>query len=222
MQIEPIAYARNGFSSKFGIPRQSWENSCIETRIVFEPCCRQAEALRGIEQFSHLWLLWGFSQVEHERHQDTKPLHLTARPPRLGGNTRMGVFATRSPYRPNPIGLTSVRLARLDGLDLIVIGADLMDGTPIYDIKPYLPFSDAHTDARGGYADAVCDYRLSVRWLCDCPTNVLEWEEILSQDPRPAYQDDISRVYKLDYAGYCASFRVEKNTLWVDKMDKIY
>lgn len=218
MEILPIAYARNGFSQKFGIPRQSREGSLLLTRIVFEPHYRQAEALRGIEEYSHLWLLWGFS--ENKQQDDWTP---TVRPPRLGGNKRMGVFATRSPYRPNPIGLTSVRLLRVeettDGLTLLVSGADVLDGTPIYDIKPYLSFSDSHPDAKNGFAEAPKDYRLSVCWpanvalLTACPQ--AELTEILSQDPRPAYQDDPERLYGLEYAGWEVHFRVQEGRVVV-------
>ena len=154
----PIAFAKNGFTDKFGIPRQPSTGSTIETRIVFTPEFRNPDAIRGIEQFSHLWLIWGF----YERSNN-----LTVRPPRLGGNTRLGVFATRSPFRPNPIGLSSVRLLRVacdsaTSRELIVSGADLLDGTPIFDIKPYIPYSDAHPDATNGFAEDTKDYRLPV------------------------------------------------------------
>ena len=157
MDIQPIAYARNGFSQKFGIPRQSREESCLLTQIVFAPEYRVREALRGIEGYSHLWLIWGFS--DNKPGESWSP---TVRPPRLGGNKREGVFATRSPYRPNPLGLSSVRLLRVEetpaeGLILLVAGADLMDGTPIYDIKPYLSYTDAHPDDRNAFAEATKD-----------------------------------------------------------------
>lgn len=225
MELQVIAYARNGFSQKFGIPRQSREESAIETRIVFAPDYRVREALRGIESYSHLWLLWGFDKVEAER-----VWHPTVRPPRLGGNRRMGVFATRSPYRPNPIGLTSVRLLRVeetadDGQVLVVSGADLLDGAPIYDIKPYLSFTDSHPAARNGFAEETKDYRLEVRAAEDMLQSALQagcpWaaiEEILSQDPRPAYQDDGERVYHVDYAGWSVAFRVESATVCVEKV----
>ena len=225
MELQVIAYARNGFSQKFGIPRQSREESAIETRIVFAPDYRVREALRGIESYSHLWLLWGFDKVEAE-----KAWHPTVRPPRLGGNRRMGVFATRSPYRPNPIGLTSVRLLRVeetadDGQVLVVSGADLLDGTPIYDIKPYLSFTDSHPAARNGFAEETKDYRLEVRAAEDMLQSALQagcpWaaiEEILSQDPRPAYQDDGERVYHVDYAAWSVAFRVQGATVCVEKV----
>ena len=153
MELKVIAYARNGHTDKFGIPRQSREESPILTRIVFKPEYAVKEALRGIEGYSHLWILWGFNTT------DWSP---TVRPPRLGGNTRMGVFATRSPFRPNPLGLSSVRLIGIEDGDLIVSGADVLDGTPIYDIKPYLSFSDSHPEAINGFAEEHKGYRLRV------------------------------------------------------------
>lgn len=233
MELQVIAYARNGFSQKFGIPRQSREESCIETHIIFTPAYRVREALRGIEDYSHLWLLWGFSQCEQIKGERPKlkddglDWSPTVRPPRLGGNKRMGVFATRSPFRPNPIGLTSVKLQRVeeskdDGLVLVVSGADLLDGTPIYDIKPYLTFSDSHPNAKSGFAEATQNYHLEVQVneellreaLKDgCPWNAIK--EILSQDPRPAYQNDSKRVYHVDYADWEVSFTVEIATVCI-------
>lgn len=211
MQLSVIARAKNGFTSKFGIPRQSRETSLIHTRIVFEPEFRDANMLRGLESYSHLWLIWGFSQS-----QGWSP---TVRPPRLGGNTRVGVWATRSPFRPNPIGLTSVRLEAIDHGDLIVTGADLLDGTPIYDIKPYLSFSDSHPDALNGFAESTKDYRLPVVYPDNMPPidedTLAQLTEILSQDPRPAYQDDPSREYGLDYAGWSVHFVVHDNVVRV-------
>jgi len=230
MQLQTIAHARNGFSQKFGIPRQSREESCIETRIVFTPEYRVREALRGIEDYSHLWLVWGFSKNEKitsERSDSPTDWSPTVRPPRLGGNKRMGVFATRSPFRPNPIGLTSVRLLRIEesqneGLVLIVSGADLLDGTPIYDIKPYLAFSDSHPNAKSGFAEATQDYRLNVEidetLLQKISQQGCPWEaikEILSQDPRPAYQNDPQRIYHLDYATWRVDFTADTATVCV-------
>ena len=229
MTLKVIAYARNGHSDKFGIPRQSREESPILTRIVFEPEYSVPEALRGIEGYSHLWLLWGFSEVQKDKEEnDWSP---TVRPPRLGGNKRMGVFATRSPFRPNPIGMSSVRLVRVQTDDasgakgnrteLIVSGADLLDGTPIYDIKPYLSFSDCHPEAENGFAEETKDYRLEVDWteVSESIANDAKLKEdltyILSQDPRPAYQDDPAREYKLDYAGYTVTFTVDASTAHV-------
>ena len=168
MHLQVIAHAHNGFSQKFGIPRQSREDSCIETHIIFTHAYRVREALRGIEDYSHLWLLWGFHEAVRRETKDKDGWSPTVRPPRLGGNKRMGVFATRSPFRPNPIGLTSVKLLRIEetpdnGLVLVVSGADLLDGTPIYDIKPYLAFSDSHPEARNGFAEATQDYHLEVQ-----------------------------------------------------------
>ena len=232
MELKVIAHARNGFSQKFGIPRQSREDSCIETHIIFTPAYRVREALRGVEGYSHLWLLWEFHEVEGEKGKlkgengkmDWSP---TVRPPRLGGNKRMGVFATRSPFRPNPIGLTSVRLLRVEesddnGLVLVVSGADLLDGTPIYDIKPYLTFSDSHPDANNGFAELTKDYRLEVKIDDELLRDILRegcpWDainEILAQDPRPAYQGDPERVYHLDYDGWSVDFIVNGATVCV-------
>ena len=239
-----IAYARNGHTDKFGIPRQSRDESPILTRIVFEPEYSVKEALRGIEGFSHLWILWGFSkqdetsiqpaQDQHESRessQTTEDWSPTVRPPRLGGNKRVGVFATRSPYRPNPIGLSSVRLIGIQPsafsrqLELIVSGADVLDGTPIYDIKPYLSFSDSHPDAKNGFAEETKDYRLEVDWTDIEPKTDRKWVEemtyILSQDPRPAYQDDPNREYKLDYGGITVTFVVKDGTVFVKNLEKM-
>ena len=233
MHLQVIAHAHNGFSQKFGIPRQSREDSCIETHIIFTHAYRVREALRGIEEYSHLWLLWGVSQCEQIKDERLKVKDAglawspTVRPPRLGGNKRMGVFATRSPFRPNPIGLTSVRLLRVEetsnnGLVLVVSGADLLDGTPIYDIKPYLAFSDSHPEAKNGFAEATQDYHLEVHipeqllqkvHPQGCPWDALK--EILSQDPRPAYQNDPERVYHLDYDSWMVDFTAASATVCV-------
>ena len=242
MTLKVIAYARNGHTDKFGIPRQSREESPIVTRIVFEPDFAVPEALRGIEGFSHLWLIWGFSETSRCRdlemskeRKEVPEWSPTVRPPRLGGNKRMGVFATRSPFRPNPIGLSSVKLVGIENGDLIVSGADLLDGTPIYDIKPYLSFSDSHEDAKNGFAEETKEYRLNVVWEEASSTSIAknhgkslglprntkdEITYILSQDPRPAYQNDPTREYKLDYAGYTVTFVVEEQTVVVKKIAK--
>lgn len=216
MEFKVIAYARNGHTDKFGIPRQSRDESPILTRIVFEPEYRIAEALRGIEGYSHLWLIWGFNTTEWSP---------TVRPPRLGGNKRMGVFATRSPFRPNPIGLSSVKLIGIENGDLIVSGADVLDGTPIYDIKPYLSFSDSHENAQNGFAEAHKDTRLEVEWngqSLGLPADTLEAiTYILAQDPRPGYQDDPEREYKMDYAGYTVTFCVNMQEVIVKKIEKM-
>jgi tRNA-Thr(GGU) m(6)t(6)A37 methyltransferase TsaA len=229
MELKVIAYARNGHTDKFGIPRQSRDESPIVTRIVFEPEYSVPEALRGIEGFSHLWLIWGFSEGERLKVKGERgEWSPTVRPPRLGGNKRMGVFATRSPFRPNPLGLSSVRLLRVQlsaighQPELIVTGADLLDGTPIYDIKPYLSFSDCHEDALNGFAEETKDYRLHVEGLTGAIDESVkaDIEYILSQDPRPAYQDDPEREYKMDYAGWRITFTVKVPNVFVKKIEK--
>lgn len=234
MDLKVIAYARNGHTDKFGIPRQSREESPILTRIIFEPEYRVPEALRGIEGYSHLWLIWGFSEMENGKRKTESDWSPTVRPPRLGGNKRMGVFATRSPFRPNPIGLSSVKLVGIENGELIVSGADVLDGTPIYDIKPYLSFSDSHEDAKNGFAEETKEYKLVVDWgesstklaknleqSLGLPRNTLdELSYILSQDPRPGYQDDPEREYKLDYAGWTVTFVVNGSKVIVKKLEK--
>lgn len=214
-----IARIHNDFKEKFGIPRQSGIADEFISVIVFEPEYRVNEALRGIEDFSHLWLIWNFSKSERE---DWSP---TVRPPRLGGNKRMGVFATRSPFRPNPIGLSSVKLVSIEhtndrGTVLVVSGADLLDGTPIYDIKPYLAYTDSHPNAVGGFADGVMDYSLDVIF----PENLLSRIEkskrtglvtLLENDPRPSYISDSERIYTFDFAEYEISFKADGKTLTV-------
>jgi len=217
-ELHVIAYARNGHTDKFGIPRQSREESPILTRIVFEEKYNIPEALRGIEGFSHLWLLWGFDRVKSQEPRDESEWSPTVRPPRLGGNKRMGVFATRSPFRPNPIGLSSVRLVGIADGELIVSGADVMDGTPIYDIKPYLSFSDCHPEAVNGFAEETKNRTLPVVCDGDLPPDICY---ILSQDPRPAYQDDPEREYKLDYDGWRVTFTVEDSTVFVKNLEKM-
>ena len=208
--MEIIARIHNDFPTKFGLPRQAGLAPSLRSKIVFEPAYRVAEALRGLEDFSHVWLIWGFSASE-----GWSP---TVRPPRLGGNVRMGVFATRSPFRPNPIGLSSVRLESIEkdgdnGLVLIVSGADLMDGTPIYDIKPYLPGADAHPEATDGFVGANRQQLLAVEIAPSLAARLTDSQlatlrEILAQDPRPAYHDDPDRVYGLSYAGLDIHFKV--------------
>ena len=210
--MKTIARIRSDFPAKFGIPRQSGLVDALTATVVFEPPYRNPDALRGIEAFSHLWLLWNFSEAEREEWSPT------VRPPRLGGNTRGGGLATRSPFRPNPIGLSSVRLLEVrlhtpDGPQLLVGGADLMDGTPIYDIKPYLPFTDSHPDAVGGFADTVREKSLRVKLPHDPPAHFSEKERetlcaILAQDPRPSYQDDPERVYRFTCGAWDIAFCV--------------
>ncbi len=218
MELRRIAYIKCDFPDKFGIPRQSGLADTA-AEIIFEPEYQAAEAFRGIEEYSHVWLIWGFSEVSGE---SFKP---TVRPPRLGGNRRVGVFATRSPFRPNPVGLSCVKLERLEyrkgeGPVLVVSGADLMDGTPIYDIKPYLPYVDAKTDARGGFADHVKGYALEVefpgQWLSCVPEEKREALcQVLAQDPRPAYQEDPERIYGMLFSGLEIKFRVADGKLTV-------
>ena len=216
--ITPIAAIRTEFSSKFGIPRQAGLAEDLRGTVVFEPAFRVDEALRGLEGFSHIWLIWGFSE---NRERDWTP---TVRPPRLGGNVRMGVFATRSPFRPNGLGLSCVRLIgmqREDGLGttLTVAGADLMDGTPIYDIKPYLPYADCRPDAAGGFASEIPE-RLEILIPPELKEKIPEEKrtaltEVLAQDPRPRYQEDPERVYGMSFAGLEIRFRVENDRLSV-------
>ena len=214
MEMKPIATIRTPFPTKFGIPRQSGILDMLESRIVFEKEYRVKDALRGLEDFSHIWLIWVFSEAVREEWSPT------VRPPRLGGNTRMGVFATRSPFRPNPIGLSCVKLLRIEGNELVVSGADLMDGTPILDIKPYLPFADAKPDASGGFAEPLREYALQVEFpeklLSKVPPQYrAPLREILAQDPRPAYQQDPTRVYGFSFADLEIRFTVRDGILTV-------
>jgi len=215
MEIRPIAHIRTGFPTKFGVPRQSGLVSGLEAVVVMEPAYRVGEAFRGLEAFSHLWLLWEFSGSLREAWSPT------VRPPRLGGNLRMGVFATRSPFRPNALGLSSVALERVElespqGPLLHVRGADLMDGTPIFDIKPYLPFTDSHPHAAAGFAGDVAGVRLAVEIPGELLQKIPERHrpivrELLAQDPRPHYHKDAERVYGFMYEGMEVKFRVEGN-----------
>lgn len=219
-----IAKIHNDFKEKFGIPRQSGLSGELTSRIVFEPEYRNPDAIRGIDGYSHLWLIWEFSEAKRD---DWSP---TVRPPRLGGNKRVGVFATRSPYRPNPIGLSSVKLVSIEqtsaeGTVLIVSGADLLDGTPIYDIKPYLAYSDSHPDAVGGFADPVRDYSLNVIFCKELLSKIAISKQkalllILEQDPRPSYQNDPDREYGMRFADYEIFFKVAENTLTVTRVEE--
>ena len=225
VNIQVIARMHSDFATKFGIPRQSGLVEALRSTIVFEPEFRNADALRGIEDFSHLWLIWQFSEAVR---QGWSP---TVRPPRLGGNIRMGVFATRSPFRPNNIGLSSVRLERVelhtpDGPVLHVSGADLMDGTPIFDIKPYIPYADCHPDAQAGFTTQLDERMVTV----ECPPELLDkipaetqpaLLAVLSHDPRPSYQNDPERVYGMAFAGWNVRFRVQKKTLTVCEIEPI-
>lgn len=220
--IRPIAYAKTDFKEKFGIPRQSGRAPSLTATIIFTPEYRSDDALKRIDEFSHLWLIFGFSKAKRE------PFSPTVRPPRLGGNTRVGVFASRSPFRPNGLGLSSVKLVSVnktpDGTTLTVSGADLLDGTPIYDIKPYLPFSDSHPDAIGGYADEKADYKLEVI-IPENLKNLIDKDklpaliECLADDPRPSYQDD-GREYGMSFSGFEIKFSVIDKTLMVKSIKK--
>ena len=216
-----IAHIETEFGTKFGVPRQSGLIDELRGRIVFEPEYRVPEALRGIEGFSHIWLLWNFSEAQRDTWSPT------VRPPRLGGNTRMGVFATRSPFRPNAIGLSSVRLVGVDydcadAPVLIVAGADLMNGTPIYDIKPYLPYTDCHPDATGGFTDShpqereMLDVVIPDALAAHLGADTLAaLRSTLACDPRPRYQEDSSRIYGMEFAHHEVKFSVSGNTLTV-------
>ena len=221
--MKPIAHIRTDFPTKFGVPHQSGVADRLEARIVMEPEYRNPDAFRGLEHFSHIWLLWEFSEA---RRDSWSP---TVRPPRLGGNTRMGVFATRSPYRPNPDGLSSVRLVEILhdpslGPVLVVAGADLMDQTPVYDIKPYIA-PDCHPDAEFGFTDTVRKQHVEVDFpeelLKKIPSEKREaLRQVLSGDPRPAYQKDPDRVYGMPFAGMDVHFRVEEGILHVCGIDR--
>ena len=220
--LRPIAHMVSDFPEKFGIPRQAGVVPELESVVVFEPEYRDPEALRGIEGFSHLWLIWQFSEAL------TETFSPTVRPPRLGGNVRMGVFATRSPFRPNSLGLSCVELARVEnrpglGTVLVVRGADLMDGTPIFDIKPYIPYADAHPDARSGFApDAgkTLDVRIPDELYLKIPESKREaLRGVLANDPRPRYQKDPERVYALDFANLTVRFRVLDGVLTVSEIE---
>ncbi len=223
--IKPIAYIHTDFKTKFGVPRQSGLANDLEAKIIFEPEYRNQEACRELESFSHIWLIWGFSHAEYDSFSPT------VRPPRLGGNTRVGVFASRSPFRPNSLGLSSVRIKSIDhnenlGNVLTVLGADLVDMTPIYDIKPYLPFTDSHPDAVGGYTVDTIKHRLDVVFpeelLCRIPKEKHgAIYDVLSQDPRPSYQNDSERIYGFEFATFDVHFKVDGNMLTVCEVNKI-
>ena len=222
--VKVIARLHSDFATKFGVPRQSGLVEELRSTVVFEPEYRNADAVRGLEEFSHIWLVWQFSGAVRDTWSPT------VRPPRLGGNKRIGVFATRSPFRPNALGLSSVRLERIEydsglGPILHVAGADLMDGTPIYDIKPYIAYADCHADAVGGFVDAVDRRTLTVK----CPAELLALVPeakreallgVLAQDPRPSYQEDPQRVYGMTFAGVEVRFRVEDTCLTVCEVEK--
>ena len=223
--IRPIAIMRSDFPTKFGIPRQSGLVESLRSTIVFQPEYRNPDALRGLEGFSHIWLIWQFSEAVRTEWTPT------VRPPRLGGNTRMGVFATRSPFRPNSLGLSCVKILGIEqtaenGTVIHVAGADLMDGTPIFDIKPYIPYGDCHPEALGGFTDTAGDFLLQV----DFPENLLNLlpadkreaaMDLLSHDPRPSYQTQSGRAYGLSFAGFDIKFTVEDKELHVTEVIKL-
>ena len=225
VNINIIARMRSDFPTKFGIPRQSGLVSSLRSTIVFEPEYRNADALRGLEDFSHLWIIWQFSEAVRTEWSPT------VRPPRLGGNTRMGVFATRSPFRPNNLGLSSVKILGLEqtehmGTVIHVAGADLMDGTPIFDIKPYIPYSDCHTEATGGFTDTASEFLLKVEFPAELLALLPEDKRdsaigVLSHDPRPSYQRKPDRVYGLSFAGFDLRFCVREDTLTVLEVNPI-
>ena len=225
IKIQVIARMKSDFPTKFGIPRQSGLVEELRSTIIFEPEFRNADALRGIEGYSHLWLIWQFSEAVRTEWSPT------VRPPRLGGNTRMGVFATRSPFRPNNLGLSSVKLLGVEhteqyGTVLHVGGADLMDGTPIFDIKPYIPYSDCHTNAVGGFTDTAGEYLLQVDFPADLLALLPQDKQeaaigILSHDPRPSYQRKPDRIYGISFAGFDIRFTVKDDVLTVVAIEKL-
>ena len=224
VNIQVIARMHSDFATKFGIPRQSGLVEELRSTIVFEPEFRNPDALRGIEDFSHLWIIWQFSEAVRTGWSPT------VRPPRLGGNTRMGVFATRSPFRPNNLGLSSVRLLGVEhtaefGTVLHVGGADLMDGTPIFDIKPYIPYGDCHVDATGGFTDTAGEFLLKVDFPAELLSILPEDKReaavgVLSHDPRPSYQRKPDRIYGLTFAGHDIRFKVSEDVLTVVEVTK--
>ena len=228
MEIKPIAHIRTDFPEKFGIPRQSGLAKALRGRIVFEPEYRNPDALRGLEEFSHIWLIWEFSA-----NRSTSSWQPTVRPPRLGGNAHMGVFATRSPFRPNPLGLSCVKMDSIefsspDGPVINVCGADLMDGTPVYDIKPYIKYADSRPEAVCGYVDRLEEKSLKVVFPSELADRVADKSvipplmETLRLDPRPSYHDDPERVYGLSFAGYNVRFRVTGQVLNVIDIEVLH
>lgn len=224
MNIEPIAYFHSPFHSKFGIPKQSGLVEELEGSIVFCPEYRNADALRGLDEFDYLWLIWGFSANKHAA------TSLVVRPPLLGGNEKMGVFATRSPFRPNALGLSSVRISRIEpdttrGPVITVVGADLMDGTPIYDIKPYIPYADSHPEAKGGFTDTHAICRLTVV-IPDCFHHLFSQSQlqalykVLELDPRPHYHKSGQKEYGMPYMDYDVHFTVNDGVLTVTDVVK--
>lgn len=215
--MEPVAYLRSPYAEKFGVPRQADLAPHVVGEIHFEAAYRLPECVRGLERFSHIWLIWGFHC------NSGAPWHPTVRPPRLGGNTRVGVFATRSPFRPNALGLSAVRLLSVEpGPVLRVSGADMVDGTPIYDIKPYIPYADALPDASAGFTERpwrILQIHIPPETSAGIPADTLAaMRETLAQDPRPAYQNDPGRIYHLVFKPYEIVFRVEEDVVWVENI----
>lgn len=228
MEIRPIAHIRTDFPEKFGIPRQSGLARSLRGRIVFDPEYRNPDALRGLEDFSHIWLIWEFSA-----NRSTSTWQPTVRPPRLGGNTSMGVFATRSPFRPNPLGLSCVKLESIEfstneGPVIHVCGADLMDGTPIYDIKPYIRYADARPEAVCGYVDSLEERSLKVVFPTDLSEKISDKSvipaliETLRLDPRPSYHDDSERIYGLSFSDFNVRFKVQGGVLTVVNVESLH
>ncbi len=222
--IKPVAFIKTDFKDKFGIPRQSGRVPSLTGTIIFEKEFRDKNALKGLEDFTHLWLLFDFSESHQERFSPT------VRPPRLGGNKRVGVFASRSPFRPNSIGLSSVKILEVYdteefGTVIKVGGVDILDGSAIYDVKPYLPSSDCHLDAKGGFADEFTDYHLQVI-IPDSINKNFEKEfistvvDLIKEDPRPSYQTDENRVYKMNFGGFDVSFKVKDGTAYITSIEK--
>lgn len=224
LELKIIGHVRTDFTSKFGIPRQSGLIEELKGTIVMEPEYREPAAFKGLSDFSHIWLIWEFSENLRDGWSPT------VRPPRLGGNKRVGVFATRSPFRPNALGLSCVKLEQIEmdeklGPVLHISGADLMDGTPVFDIKPYLPFVDGHPEACGGFTDRTREYSLTVEapeeLLCRIPEEKREaLKKVLSQDPRPSYQKDPGRVYGMEFAGFEVKFSVENGRIYLRDVEK--
>ena len=220
MELKPIAYIHTDFKEKFGIPRQAGRIPELAGRIAFEPEYRNPEALRGITEFSHLWLIFDFSESHRENWSPT------VRPPRLGGNQRIGVFASRSPFRPNPIGLSCVKLEKIQNGELFVSGVDLLDNTPIFDIKPYLPYADSHPEALGSYGEALRYHHLEVHIPESLLHQLPESKQkaviaCLADDPRPSYQTNPDRIYSMQFAEFDIHFKVHQNQLEVIRIDTL-
>lgn len=217
MEIKPIAYIHTDFKEKFGIPRQSGRVPELFGKIVFTPEFNNPESIRGLEEFSHIWLIFGFSEAEY------KEGTMTVRPPRLGGNTRVGIFASRSPYRPNSLGLSCVKIEKIEQGEILVSGVDILDGTPIYDIKPYIPYSDCIKDAKGSFAEEMKGHSLEVEFPPELLEKIPQEKQraliaCLADDPRPSYQED-GRIYSMAYADYDVHFTVENNKITVTSVD---